>query len=118
MRVEARWVIASAILALAASIIAFVAPMYTTAGSGGTTSRTGLGSVGGWQSIAMLLLPVIIALAPLAFRGGRIRIPAIVAAALLGAWCVLGMASIGVFYVPSLVLMVVAATYPRREPAP
>ncbi|WP_157246125.1 hypothetical protein [Nonomuraea typhae] len=80
--------------------------------------RTGLGSVSGWQSIAMLLLPVVIALAPLAFRGSRIRTPAIVAAALLGVWCVLGLASIGMFYVPSFVLMAIAATYPRRERTP
>lgn len=66
--------------------------------------------------IALLVVPALLALGGLA--GAALRLPAlsIVAAGLAVAFCLVGMMSIGLFYLPAAVLLVVAAVRSARRP--
>lgn len=59
--------------------------------------------------LVLLTAPVTVAAVPFAFSPRRRRAARIVAATLLGAFVVLGAASIGMFFLPAAVFMTVAA---------
>jgi len=65
----------------------------------------------GWGTRALVCLPIL-----LAGIGaiGRSRAAWRVAAAGMFGWCVLGAASVGIFYVPSLIALVVGFSLARR----
>ena len=65
--------------------------------------------------LVVVSVPVLIALLPVLFRRRVVRI---IAAASLWACCVVGLFSIGVFFVPAAILMTVAAARPDPVPAP
>ncbi len=67
---------------------------------------------GAWV-LVVVSVPVLVALIPVLVRHRRARI---VSAVLLWFGCVLGMLSVGMFFVPAAVLMTIAAS--RGEPAP
>ena len=67
---------------------------------------------GAWV-LVVVAVPVLVALVPVLVRRKRVRIAS---AALLWFGCVLGMLSVGMFFVPAAILMTIAAS--RREPAP
>ena len=67
---------------------------------------------GAWV-LVVVAVPVLVALVPVLVRRRRVRIAS---AALLWFGCVLGMLSVGMFFVPAAILMTIAAS--RREPAP
>jgi hypothetical protein len=54
----------------------------------------------------LLLLPVALVPAPVAWPRTAVRVAA---AAAMAAWCALGIFSVGMFFLPCLVLMVIAA---------
>jgi len=117
-------VLISFFLAVLASVWGLVAPAYT-----GTTAReipvnresssppqtetpvhhvqrTTLAEVNGPGSYLLLAIPVIVAGMPLLFRSRAVRI---LSAVLLMGWVVIGVASIGLFYIPSAIIMVWSA---------
>ena len=67
---------------------------------------------GAWV-LVVVSVPVLVALIPVLVRHRRARI---VSAVLLWIGCVVGMWSVGMFFVPAAILMTIAAS--RREPAP
>jgi hypothetical protein len=67
---------------------------------------------GAWVLVVMSV-PLLVALIPVLVRHHRARV---VSAVLLWIGCVVGMWSVGMFFVPAAIVMTVAAT--RREPAP
>ena len=67
---------------------------------------------GAWV-LVVVSVPVLVALIPVLVRHRRARI---VSAVLLWFGCVLGMLSVGMFFVPAAILMTIAAS--RSEPAP
>ncbi len=116
-----RKVLISFFLAVLASVCSLVAPTYTS-----TTVRKipanqespsppqtetpvhpvqhpTLAEVNGSRAYRLLTIPVIIAGLPLLFRSQAVRISS---AVLLMGWVVIGVASIGLFYIPSAAMMV------------
>jgi hypothetical protein len=67
---------------------------------------------GAWV-LVVVAVPVLVALIPVFVRHRRVRIAS---AVLLWFGCVLGMLSVGMFFVPAAILMTIAAS--RGEPAP
>jgi hypothetical protein len=95
----------SVILAVAASVGWLIIPAYTIEGTHGTTHAT-LIEVNGGGAVAALAFPVLVALTPLLVPRRSLRIGA---AAVLGAFTFVSGFSIGLFYFPSAVAMLVAA---------
>jgi hypothetical protein len=68
-----------------------------------------------WWTIWLLFVPVAVAGFPLVLADGRLRqVARIVAAILLVAWCVIALASVGLFYLPAAAAVVTAAVRRRR----
>lgn len=124
-----RKVLLSFLLAVLASVVSLVAPAYTgmtvreipvNRGSS-TPPQTGtpvhpvqhatLAEVNGPATYFVLATPVAVAGLPLLFRSRAVRI---LSAVLITGWVVIGAASIGLFYIPSAVMMVWSA---RRKSA-
>jgi len=53
----------------------------------------------------LLLVPIVVTALPLASRARTVRM---VCAAILGIWCVIASASVGVLFVPALIVMIAA----------
>ena len=105
---------------VAALILAFAPTIQQEHGStdaGGSTivtsSSTSLISSEGVSVLLILAIPVLITLMPVLVSRRGVRIGA---AVLLLVLCVLGLASIGLFFVPAVVLMTVAAS--MHDPVP
>lgn len=119
------WLLAALLLATAASLLLLFLPLVATSEtsmegvSGATPStqsrdeRQSIVESQGWGVTVALAVPVVICAAPLLFGGRRRRVATIVATVLLTAGVVVGAASVGMFYLPSAVLMVVAAVKAR-----
>jgi hypothetical protein len=119
-----RKVLISFSLAALASVLGLVAPAYTgiirwqapvnrEASSPPQNetpvhpaSHATLADVNGTGIYFLLAIPVAIAGLPLLFRSRAVRI---LSAVLIAAWVVVGAASIGLFYIPSAVMMVWSA---------
>ena len=67
---------------------------------------------GAWV-LVVVAVPILISLVPVLVRH---RAAAIVSAILLWACCVVGLFSVGMFFIPSAVLMTIAVA--RRDPVP
>jgi hypothetical protein len=108
-----RFALASLIAAVLAALVEVFAPLYSTCGSGaGCGSATSL-SVNGTWILVVVSVPVVLALVPTVLRSRSART---VSAVLLWACCVVGLASVGMFFIPAAVLMTIAAS--QREPVP
>jgi hypothetical protein len=92
-------------LALVAAIFLLVWPVYSGFDGVRATHATLL-QVNGYWAIAPVGFPVVIALLPLVFRKQAIRIMATV---LIGGFSFISGFSIGLFYVPAAVTMLLAA---------
>jgi hypothetical protein len=69
-----------------------------------------------WWTIWLLFVPAAAALIPLVLAPGWPRQAGRIAAALvLVAWCLVALASVGLFYMPAAAAMVVAAIRGRRS---
>lgn len=105
-------------LAVAGSAYLAVVPVYSgswtdSTGASGTASAT-LIEVNGTWAIVLLAVPVLITLVPLFARGRAWQVLSIAAAVLLGVVTILGSMTIGVFYMPALIVAIVAACLPVR----
>ena len=102
---QTRLTVASFGLALAAAIFLLVWPVYSGFDGVRGTHATLLQVNGHWV-IAPVGFPVVIALLPLVFRRQAIRI---LAAVLIGGFSFISGFSIGLFYVPPALTMLLAA---------
>jgi hypothetical protein len=99
-----------------ASIVFLFAPLGTQESSAGLPESVSLYTMNGWSIVVVLGLPVIFALVPVLLRRSpHIRTLFVAAAVLLTTFVSLGILSIGLYYVPSAVLMIAAAI--RERPA-
>jgi hypothetical protein len=89
-------------IALAVSSLLLVVPSYTTEWGSATML-----DVNGLSVLIPLAVPVLIALTPVVFPKRSLRALAAIA---LGGFCLIGGFSIGLFYIPSAVIMAVAAS--------
>lgn len=113
------WAVASLVLAGSASLIALIGPLGSTT-SGGVdadgrasivSSHSTLIAHEGWYIVAVVAVPVAIALVPVLAQGTTwARAARWTAAVLLIAGVLVAMASIGLLYLPSAGAMLVAAT--------
>jgi hypothetical protein len=119
-----RKVLISFSLAVLASILNLVAPVYSgltrqetpvqdasSSAKNQTPVHSGplarLAEVNGIGTYFLLAIPVALAGLPLLFRSRAIRV---LSAVLITGWVVAGAASVGLFYIPSAVMMVWAAS--------
>jgi hypothetical protein len=123
-RGRAMLLLAPLLLAVATAIVLLVVPTGRQescfVGIGGETScssrSTTLPESDGWDVLAVLAIPVVIAGAPLMLESTRLRRPAlVVSSVLLLAFAALGAASIGLFYLPAAAAMVIAAVLDARS---
>ena len=106
--------LAAFLAVLAAAVIAAAGPTYETCSSvaGGATRcgrATGY-SVNGTRILVVVAVPVLLSLIPIIVRSRGARI---VSAVSLWGCCLIGAASIGLFFVPGAILMTIAAA--RRD---
>jgi hypothetical protein len=82
-----------------------------------STGQVGLLAVSGWSALIPLTIPVLLCLVPLLLQSPKAQRRALAAAAMgIGALVLLGAASIGLFYVPAVVALVVAFTHTPSNP--
>jgi len=105
------WVIAAVLLTSAASVVLMFVPTVTTETESDGVVRAGSESLiesQGWAVAVLLAVPVLISAVPLLVPGRhRFRVT-IGSAVLLAGGAVLGAASVGVFYLPGVALLVAA----------
>ena len=114
-----RLALASFGFAVLGAAIAVFAPLITlcSSTSGGAEHCTGTSTFdhdGAWVIVA-ISVPVLLTLLPLLLRH---RVLTVVSTVLLSTFCVLSLASIGLFFVPAAVLMTIAAARDERLTAP
>jgi hypothetical protein len=113
--------VAALLLAVIGALVAAFAPlgsaMEVSGSPGGVmvtrTSNVSLFQTEGAWVLVVVSVPVLVALVPVLVRRRAARI---VSAVLLWIGCVVGMWSVGLFFLPAAIVMTVAAA--RREPAP
>lgn len=110
-------------LGLIASLILLFAPLGTKGeavriGSAerGTVTHESLVEHEGWWVAGLVAIPVAVGAVPLVVRRRFALSARIASATLLGAFVVLGIFSVGLFFLPAWVAMVVAAASSGREP--
>jgi protein-S-isoprenylcysteine O-methyltransferase Ste14 len=110
------WQLVAAGLALVAAAVVITVPLYsqvssTSAGDQQTRSSTAL-SVVGPTILLTLLVPVLGAALPLAARGRAWQPLSVVSAAVLAVFVLLGLLSVGWFFIPALIVSVIAVFQP------
>ena len=95
----------SFLLAMAAAVFLLVWPVYSGFGSEGVTHATLVQVNGEWAIIAVMF-PVLVAFVPVLVPKQVVRI---IAAFVMGGFALISGFSIGLFYLPAAVLMVLAA---------
>jgi hypothetical protein len=116
-----RFALASFLLAVAAGLFVAFAPLGQRCSVSGTPgqpsgrerciSESVFQHDGAWV-LFLVSVPIVLTLVPVLVRH---RAAAIVSAVLLWACCIVGIASLGLFFVPSAVLMTIAAARPDPE---
>ena len=115
-----RFTVAAFLLAVIGGLVAAFAPtgqvMEGSGSPGGEivtrSYRVSMFQTNGAWVLVVVSVPVLVALIPILVRHRAARI---VSAVLLWMGCVVGMWSVGMFFVPAAIVMTVAAA--RREPA-
>jgi hypothetical protein len=102
---KTRLTVASFGLASAAAAFLLVWPVYSGS-NGGVTTHATLLQVNGWGVILPVLFPVFLAFLPIVVRKQALRI---MAAAVMFAFSFISGFTIGLFYVPAAVAMLLAA---------
>lgn len=116
------WQIAALVLAVIASLLLLVVPAFggtsvTESSDGTQVERTvTLLESEGSGVLLPLGIPVLLMLLPLYPRGGARRWISLVCTILFGAFSLLALLSIGVFYLPALVCSIAATTAAMSEP--
>ena len=116
-----RFTLAAFLVAALGALVAAFAPTGSVTESFGSSTgafQTRSYSVSMFQEngawvLFVVSVPVLVALIPVLFRHHNARI---VASVLLWAGCLVGMWSVGMFFVPAAILMTIAAS--QGEPAP
>jgi hypothetical protein len=109
------WNLLALVLAMAAVVLLISVPTYssTTVDSSGTlaSERRSLIETQGFSVLIILAVPLVVTGVPLLVRSGRLaRRTRTAVAALLGMLVLLGAASIGGFFLPAWLAMVISAT--------
>jgi len=111
-----RFTVAAFLVAVLGALVAAFAPTYSwcgTTSSGVQTCGHDTGfAVNGTWILVVVSVPVLVALVPVLARRRAARI---VSAVLLWIGCVVGMWSVGMFFVPSAILMIAAAQRDRVQ---
>ena len=106
------------VLTVAASMLLAFLPVYSgaTSDSNGTSTETSATLVqeNGPSVLVVLAIPILISLLPLFARGRAWQPLSITAAILLGFAVFLGILTIGIFFVPAMVVEIAAASLPTR----
>lgn len=116
-RVKAnRLAVAAFLASVLGALVAAFAPTYsgcetTSSGAEICSHATGFAVNGSWI-LVVVSVPVLVALLPVSVRRRPARV---VSTVLLWIGCVLGMLSVGMFFVPAAILMTIAAV--QRPPA-
>ena len=92
-------------LAVAAAVFLLVWPVYSGFNGERATHATLL-QINGWWAVVPVMFPVVVALVPVVFRR---QVARIVAAIVMCAFVLISGFSIGMFYLPAGVLMLLAA---------
>jgi hypothetical protein len=121
-RIPFRYTSMCLVYTVCASVLFLFAPlgMEESVSSSGAHSqqRVSLLQMNGWKIVLVLGLPVVFAAVPVLLRRStHLRTLCIAAAVLLCTYCVLGLLSVGLYYVPSAALMIAAAATTRNAPA-
>jgi hypothetical protein len=109
------WVIATVLLTTMIGLLLMFLPTYTTVEEPGGIDRQSLVEHEGWDVAAILAIPVLIGAVPLLAPARHRRWVTVGVAALFGLAALVSVASVGLFYVPSATLLVVAAVRTRRQ---
>jgi hypothetical protein len=112
------WAIAAVLLTSAVSLSLMFLPLVSTTTSAGGTEQTARESLienQGWVIAAVLAVPVLISAVPLLVPARHRRWATIGSAMLLATGAVVGAASVGLFYLPSVALLVVAAARTGKQ---
>jgi hypothetical protein len=117
-----RWAVGAFIAATLGALVGAFAPTYswcaTTPSGGEVCGHATSFAVNGSWVLVVVAVPVLVALIPTLMRRRTARV---VSAVLLWIGCVVGMWSVGMFFVPAAILMTVAATRrwsPMASPMP
>lgn len=117
-----RLAVSSLVATIVGALVAVFAPLGQVTeyldGPGGGETRSysvSLLSSEGPRILVVVAVPILIALAGALIP---VRVARIVSTVLLWACCVLGLWSIGIFFVPAAALMTAAAAVSDRHPAP
>lgn len=115
-----RLAVAAFVAAALGALVAAFAPTYSgcTSTAGSTVevcSHATSFSVNGSWVLVVVSVPVLVALLPVLIRRRPARI---VSTVLLWSGCVVGMWSVGLFFVPAAILMTIAAAQPSPAPVP
>ena len=101
---------AAVIAAMGGALVAALGPTYSTCegvdGGARCGSATGLSVNGSWILI-VVSVPIVLTLIPVLLHRRTVRIGS---AILLWTGCLLGMLSVGIFFLPAAILMTIAAT--------
>jgi hypothetical protein len=103
--VRARLTAISFGLAVAAAVFLLIWPVYSGFNGERPTHATLL-QINGWWAVAPVIFPVLVSLIPLVVRRQAMRI---VAAIVMGGFVFISGFSIGMFYLPAGILMLLAA---------
>jgi len=103
---------------LCASIVFLFAPLGTSESSGSTRQQhVSLWQLNGWRILVVLGLPVVFAAVPVILRRSpHLRTWLAASAVLLTTYVMLGVLTIGLYYLPGAALMIAAAF--RERPIP
>lgn len=105
-----RWTVIAFLAAVLGALIVVFAPLYTgcTSRSGGTEvcGHASAYTVNGSWIFVVVSVPVLVALIPVLVRRRWARIVSVV---LLWLGCLVGLLSVGIFFVPAALLMTIAA---------
>lgn len=92
-------------LAVAAAVFLLVWPVYSGFNGERPTHATLL-QINGWWAVVPVMFPVLVTLVPLLVRMQRVRV---VATIVMGVFVLISGFSIGMFYLPAGILMLLAA---------
>jgi len=109
------------VLATVAGMVVLFAPSYTIATSD-SEGNEAVGSSTVWEvngpiSLLIIAIPVAITILPLLVRGPAWPAVSVVAAVLIGLFAVIGLFTVGFYFIPAVAADLVAVFLPARLPA-
>ncbi|HEU5110146.1 MAG TPA: hypothetical protein VFT95_16520 [Micromonosporaceae bacterium] len=114
------WLTAALLATVVASLVVLFVPMVRMVEWTPTDGRSewrSLFSVEGWRSLLIVGMPMLVAAIPLALPRGRRWLGTAMVTSLMSAGVVLGILTIGLFYLPAVILFIVALLRSSSVPA-